>query len=117
MTNTYKMQCPCQLKNIASLELAEAPGSEVTIMSKRVRLPYSRLFKGAHSRQKGSERILIIGEAGVGKTFLCAMIAEDWANGKLFRQFLMMILLAISQSKECSISSKFNRSFQESLSI
>ena len=97
ITNTYKMQCPCQLKNIASLELAEAPGSEVAIMSKRVRLPYSRLFKGAHSRQKSSERILIIGEAGVGKTILCAMITEDWANGKLFREFLMVLLLSLNQ--------------------
>ena len=104
MTNTYKMQCPCQLKNIASLELAEVLGccsngkiNEMAIASKRVRLPYSRLFKGAHSRQKGSDKILITGEAGVGKTILCAMIAEDWANGKLFHEFLMVLLLPLNQ--------------------
>ena len=53
---------------------------------------------GDHDRTKGSKRILIIGEAGVGKTVLCASIAKDWANGKLFQEFLMVLLLPLNQT-------------------
>ena len=87
---------------MASLELVEGlPYSsnqtihEMTITSKCIRLPYSRLFKGDHNKQKGNERILIIGEAGVGKSILCASIAEDWANGKLFQEFFVVLLLPL----------------------
>ena len=113
MPNSYKMQCPCQLENIASLELAEVLGSfsdgkinEIATASKRVRLPYRSLFKGAHSRQKGGDKILIMGEAGVGKTILCAMIAEDWAKGKLFQEFLMVLLLSLNQ-RSVSLAQNF----------
>ncbi len=101
ITDTYKTQCPCQLKNLASLELTEAlqSASNRTIneLAKRVRLPYTRLFKGDHNQRKGNERILIVGETGVGKTILCAMITEDWANGKLFHEFLLVLLLSLNQ--------------------
>ena len=65
---------------------------------KSIRLPYSSLFKGDHDRKDGGcKRILIIGEAGMGKTILCASIAEDWANGKLFQEFCMLFLLPLNQ--------------------
>ena len=38
-----------------------------------------------------------MGEAGIGKTILCASIVEDWANGKLFQDFLMILLLPLNQ--------------------
>ena len=50
-----------------------------------------------HDQMKGSKRILIIGEAGAGKTILCASIAEDWANGNLFQEFIMILLLPLNQ--------------------
>ena len=103
--NAYKKQCPCQLRNIANLELVECQQDlsnqstdERGITGKSIRLSYSSLFKGDQDgKEGGSTRILIIGEAGIGKTILCASIAEDWANGKLFQEFLMVFLLPLNQ--------------------
>ena len=68
------------------------------ITGKSIRLSYSSLFKGDQDRKEGGNtRILIVGEAGIGKTILCASIAEDWANGKLFQEFLMVFLLPLNQ--------------------
>ena len=93
------------MKNIASLELVEDlrhPSNRSTddsgTISKGVHLPYSSLFNGDHNRKaSGSRRILIVGEAGSGKTILCASIIEDWANGRLFQEFLMVFLLPLNQ--------------------
>ena len=102
--NAYKSQCPRQLKNVSSLELLEKlpyssnrSRNERSATSKLVHLPYSSLFKGDHDTRNSSKRILIVGEAGIGKTILCASIAEDWANGKLFQKFLMVLLLPLNQ--------------------
>ena len=99
--NAYNSQCPCQLKNVASLELVEQRQYSSNRFrderGKWVRLPYSTLFKGDHDTRNGSKRILVVGEAGIGKTILCASIAEDWANGKLFRDFRMVLLLPLNQ--------------------
>ena len=68
------------------------------ITGKSIRLSYSSLFKGDQDRKEGGNtRILIVGEAGIGKTILCASIAEDWANGKLFQEFLMVFLIPLNQ--------------------
>ena len=89
---------------MASLELVEGlkySSAGLTIdqyaTRKAVHLPYNILFMGDHDRTKGSKRILIVGEAGVGKTVLCASIVKDWANGKLFQEFLMVLLLPLNQ--------------------
>ena len=48
-------------------------------------------------RKEGANtRILVVGEAGIGKTTLCASIAEDWANRELFQEFLMVFLLPLN---------------------
>ena len=104
ISNTYKNQCPCQLKNVASLDLVEKPQySSYRLRDVRgntsecVHLSYGSLFKGDHNTRNDSKRILIVGEAGIGKTILCVSIAEDWANGKLFQEFLMVLLLPLNQ--------------------
>ena len=104
ISNAYKSQFPCQLKNVASLELVEKlqyssnrSRDERGTTSKLVRVPYSSLFKGDHGTRSSSKRILIVGEAGVGKTILCALIAEDWANGKFFQEFFIALLLPLNQ--------------------
>ena len=111
--NAYKKQCPCQLRNIANLELVECQQNlssqstnERGITGKSICLCYSSLFKGNQDRKVGdSIRILIIGEAGIGKTILCASIAEDWANRKLFQEFLMVFLLPLNQKGVASAQS------------
>ena len=93
------------MRNIASLELVESQqysSNRLTddrgITGKSIRLSYSSLFKGDQNRKEGGNtRILIVGEAGIGKTILCASIAEDWANGKLFQEFLMVFLVPLNK--------------------
>ena len=90
------------MRNVASSELVECQQYSSTddrgITGKSIRLSYSSLFKGDQDRKKGGNtRILIVGEAGIGKTILCASIAEDWANGKLFQEFLMVFLIPLNQ--------------------
>ena len=73
------------------------------ITGKLSRLSYSSLFKEDHNtKEGGSTRILILGEAGIGKSILCASIAEDWANGKLFQEFHMVFLLPLNQRSVAS---------------
>ena len=107
LMSIYKSQCPCQLKNIVSLELLEKLGKphyslehqqhQQSNASEWVCLSYSSLFKGDHSSRKLGERIFVVGEAGTGKSVFCALIIENWANGKLFQEFLMVLLLPLNQ--------------------
>ena len=46
--------------------------------------------------------ILIDGDAGVGKTTFCIAVCEDWANGKIFQQFKLLLLLPLRQQKVAS---------------
>jgi ABC-type uncharacterized transport system fused permease/ATPase subunit len=99
-----------QLRNLASLELVEGQQylsnqsiNERGITGKSIHLSYGSLFMGDQDRKEGGNtRILIVGEAGIGKTILCASIAEDWENGKLFQEFLMVFLLPLNQRSVAS---------------
>lgn len=60
------------------------------------RVSYRHLFtdKG-QADSKLYKRILVIGEAGIGKTVLCTSIAQDWASDNLFQEFLCVFLLPL----------------------
>ena len=109
---------PCHLKNVnvGALELLELvletesdiPG--VGSNGKQVCIPYSSLFDPPYSEAKlkpaaACKTILIQGEAAVGKTVLCMSIVEDWASGKLFQEFQIVLLLPLSSSGMASASS------------
>ena len=112
LTHIHQTQCPCQLKNVASLELVEKQGKPDYSLEHRlsqhsskgdwVHLSYTSLFKGDHTSSKIGNRILIVGEAGTGKSVLCALIADDWANGRLFQEFLMVLFLPLNQRSVAS---------------
>ena len=103
----HKNQCPYQLKNMAMLELAEKQVScelpysfslqQINTVSKWSYLSYNNLFKGGHSSRNLGEKIIVVGEAGIGKTTLCTAIAKDWADRKFFQEFLIVLLLPLSQ--------------------
>ena len=103
LTNLVRSQCPCKLKNVASLELVELKSkqfnqlSQQSITGESVRLSYTSLFKGDLSEEKFNKKILIVGEAGTGKSVLCAQVTEEWTNGALFQEFQMIILLSLNQ--------------------
>ena len=110
---------PCHLRNVNvdMLELLElvlekesddiGEGSD----GKQVRVPYRGLFNPplcSETKLKPAAAlkiILIHGEASVGKTVLCMSIVEDWASGKLFQEFQIVLFLPLSSRNIASASS------------
>ena len=56
---------------------------------------YGDLFK-VESGKRPVRKVLVEGDAGIGKTTLCIAVSEDWANRKLFQQFELVLLLPTS---------------------
>ena len=67
-------------------------------------LAYVDLLK-VEEGEKPVRRVLVSGGAGIGKTTLCIAISEDWANGKLFQQFELLLLLPLCHKKVSSARS------------
>ena len=61
---------------------------------KRTPLAYGDLFK-VESGKRPVRRVLVEGDAGIGKTTLCIAVSEDWANKKLFQQFELVLHLPL----------------------
>jgi GTPase SAR1 family protein len=55
--------------------------------------------------EKAIKKIIIEGEAGFGKTTLCISITRDWATGKLFQQFELLLILPLHEKKLASVTS------------
>ena len=51
---------------------------------KRIPLAYGDIFKEENGREK-VRKILVEGDAGIGKTTLSLSLSEDWACGELFQ--------------------------------
>ena len=107
---------PCHSNKLIRLELVEKKESEGTHTStsedefqtedktKRTPLAYCDVFK-VESGKRPVRRVLVEGGAGIGKTTLTISISEDWANGKLFQQFELLLLLPLRHSKVNSAKS------------
>lgn len=68
------------------------PRSMDTKSAKQIPIPYENLFrKGKTSVRK----VLIEGSAGIGKTSLCFLISKDWARGKLFQEYEILLFLPL----------------------
>ena len=67
-------------------------------------LVYGDLFK-VESGKKPVRRILVEGDAGLGKTTFCTSVSEDWANGDLFQEFELLLLLPLRHRKVASAGS------------
>ena len=50
-------------------------------------------------------KVLVEGDAGIGKTTLCIALSEDWANGKLFQKFEILLLLHLRWRRIASAGS------------
>ena len=110
-------QYPCHLKtvNVHGLELLESVLEKESGISgevRQVRIPYNRLFDPIYGEvtlkpncTTPRKVILIQGEAAVGKTMLCMSIVEEWASGKLFQEFQLVLLLPLSSRNVASASS------------
>ena len=106
---------PCQSTQLIRLELIEkervcsfAKIQKGIDDDKLVRIPldYSDIFK-AEIGKKRIRKVLVKGDAGVGKTTLCTSILVDWAesDGKLFQHFDLVLLLPLRLKVVASVGS------------
>ena len=124
LINREKQWPPCHSNKLVRLELVEREKGEVYSASeqrgreskgrgtnyesgrddkdvKRTPLAYGELFKVENGR-KPVRKVLVEGDAGIGKTTLFISVSEDWANGKLFQQFELVLLLPL-RHKEIAV--------------
>ena len=71
---------------------------------KRTPLSYGDLFK-VESSKKPVRKVLVEGDAGIGKTTLSVSISEDWSCEKLFQEFELVLLLPLRHKKVASAGS------------
>ena len=71
---------------------------------RRTSLAYNSLFieKGG---KKPVRKVLVEGDAGIGKTTLSVSISEDWSCDKLFQEFELVLLLPLRHKKVASAGS------------
>ena len=71
---------------------------------KRTPLDYGDLFKGESGKER-VRKVLVEGDAGIGKTTLTISLSEDWARGELFQEFELLLLLSLCHKKVASAGS------------
>ena len=76
----------------AGLPQHGAPDDKV----KRTPILHGDLFK-VEEGNKPVRKLIVEGNAGIGKTTLCTMLTEEWANGKIFTQFDCVLLLPLRE--------------------
>ena len=113
-TNREKQWPPCHSDKLVRLEIVEREKGEGYSAStqrgredkgvKRTPLAYGDLFK-VESGKRPVRKVLVEGDAGIGKTTLCIAVSEDWANGKLFQQFELVLLLPLRMKAVASAGS------------
>ena len=102
--NCEKQWPPCHSNKLVRLELVEREKGEGYSANtqrgrgdndvKRTPLAYGDLFK-VEGGKRPVRKVLVEGDAGIGKTTLCISVSEDWANGKLFQQFELVLHLPL----------------------
>ena len=92
---------------ITQLELEERiPCSQRERENDTVRIAYSSLFNWHDTDKKLDRKVLLVeGEAGIGKTVLCTLIAKDWESGEHFQEFVLVLLLPLYQRNVTTASS------------
>ncbi len=85
-------------RRLIKLQLVE------TDKEKRKSILHTDLFKTS-SDNKPVRKIVVKGNAGIGKTTLCTMLAEEWAKGKILTQFDCVLLLPLRDNEVSSAQS------------
>ena len=91
---------------IMGSHLIKKQGDEEKILDlvKRTPIAYKDLFH-VEGKRKSVRKILVEGDAGIGKTTLCTKFSEDWADEKLFQQFQLLLLLPLREKKVANVKS------------
>ena len=71
---------------------------------KRTPLVYDDMFE-MKSGKRPVRKILVEGDAGIGKTTLSVSISEDWSREMLFKEFELVLLLPLRHKKVASACS------------
>ena len=113
--NREKQWPPCKAEKLVRLELVEGGQREGYSAGqtrgrdnetvKRSPLAYSDILKAKDGTGRAVRKVLVEGDAGIGKTTLCTALSEDWANGKLFQEFEILLLLHLRQKRIASVDS------------
>ena len=114
LINCEKQWPPCHSDKLVRLEIVERKKGEGYSANtqrgrdrkglKRSPLAYGDLFK-EESGKRQVRKVLVEGDAGIGKTTLCIAVSEGWANGKLFQQFELVFLLPLRMKVVASAGS------------
>ena len=106
--NCEKQWPPCKSEKLVRLELVEGEQRQGYSAGqtrgrdgkaiKRSPLAYSDIFK-AKDGKKTVRKVLVEGDAGIGKTTLCTAVSEDWASEKLFQEFDILLLLPLRHKR------------------
>ena len=103
LINREKQWPPCHSNKLVKLELVEREKGGQKI-DKRTPLTYGDLFK-EESRKKAIRKVLIEGDAGIGKTTFSTSISEEWSHDKLFKEYELLLLLPLRHKKVASAGS------------
>ena len=115
LNHDRKQWPPCKSEKLVRLELVETErmqncssieqrGSGEGKFIKQTPLAYADLFK-VDCGKRPVRKVLIEGDTGIGKTTLCTALSEDWADGKIFQEFELLLLLALREKAASSASS------------
>ena len=91
-------------RQMSKSEFSKEQREEENAQLKRTPIAYADLFK-IEGKKKSVRKVLIEGDAGIGKTTLCTIMSEDWANDKLFQQFELLLLLPLREREVAKVSS------------
>ena len=98
---------PVSVEKLVNLQLVETEKKEgfraglpqhgtPDVKVKRTPILHGDLFK-AEEGKKPVRKLIVEGNAGIGKTTLCTMLTEEWAKGKIFMQFDCVFLLPLRE--------------------
>ena len=99
---------PCKSKKLVRLELVEGElrqgysagqtrGRDDKAI-KRSPLDYPDILTPKDG-ERALRKVLVEGDAGIGKTTLCTALSEDWGNKVLFEEFDILLLLQLRQKR------------------
>ena len=114
LINREKQWPPCHSDKLVRLQLVQRKKGEGYCANiqrgredktvKRTPLAYSDLFN-VEKGKKPVRKVVVEGDAGVGKTTLSISLTEDWAHEKLFQEFKLLLLLPLRHKKVASAGS------------
>ena len=108
LINREKQWPPCHCNKLVKLQLVEREKGEGYCANiqrgredktvKQTPLAYGDLFEVERGK-KPVRKVLVEGDAGIGKTTLSIALSEDWAREKLFQEFELLLLLPLRHKR------------------